>query len=131
MIAVVTGAIGLVVAVMIIVLMRKDRLHASHGLAWIVVAAGFALLGFTPGIIDSVAAALGVAYPPVLALILAITILVVKILLMDIERSRIEMRNQRLVQRIAMLEADLRELRSSLSNETGHQPHHKEPTQQD
>jgi hypothetical protein len=29
---------------------------------------------------------------------------------MDIERSRIELRNQRLVQRVAMLEADLRKM---------------------
>ena len=79
MIALVTGAIGLLVAIVIIVLMRKDRLHASHGLAWVAVAIGFALLGFTPGIIDFVAKALGVAYPPVLALTLAIAILVVKI----------------------------------------------------
>ena len=41
-----------------------------------------------------------------LALTLGIAVLTIKILLMDIERSRLEMRNQRLIQRVAMLEAD-------------------------
>jgi hypothetical protein len=108
MISIVTGTIGLLVAAMIILLMRKDRLHVTHGMGWIVVAAGFALLGFAPGIIDQVAIYFGVSYPPVLALTLGVAILVVKILLMDIESSRIELRNQRLVQRVAMLEADLK-----------------------
>ena len=110
MISLVTGAIGLLIAAIIIMLIRKASLHAQHGLGWIVVALAFALLGFSPGIIDQAAQYLGVAYPPVLALILGIALLVIKILLMDIERSHIEVRNQRLIQRLAMLEADLRKL---------------------
>jgi hypothetical protein len=113
MFSLITGIIGLVVAVAILVLMRRDRLHVQHGLGWILVAIGFALLGFSPGIIDEVAVALGIGYPPVLGLTLAIGILVVKVLFMDIERSRVEIRNQRLVQRVAMLETDLNEMRKS------------------
>ncbi len=108
MISFVTGSIGILVAALIIVLIRKDQLHVNHGLAWVVVAVGFALLGFSPGVIDVIALKLGVAYPPVLALTVGIAILVLKILLMDIERSKLEMRNQRLLQRVAMLEADFR-----------------------
>ena len=110
MVSIVTGFIGLLVAAIIIVMMRRDTLHAQHGLGWIIVALCFALLGFSPEIIDHIAQKFGVAYPPVLALILAIAVLVIKILLMDIERSRIEVRNQRLIQRMAMLEADLKKL---------------------
>lgn len=110
MVHLVTGTIGLVVAALIIGLIRKDRLHVSHGLGWILVALVFALLGFSPGIIDRLAQYLGIGYPPVLALTLGIAVLTIKILLMDIERSRLEMRNQRLIQRVAMLEADLRRL---------------------
>jgi hypothetical protein len=113
MFSLITGIIGLVVAVAILVLMRRDRLHVQHGLGWILVATGFALLGFSPGVIDQLAVALGIGYPPVLGLTLAIGILVVKVLFMDIERSRVEIRNQRLVQRVAMLETDLNEMRKS------------------
>lgn len=116
MVAIVTGVIGLCIASLIIVLVRRDRLHVTHGMGWIVVAAGFALLGFAPAIVDKSAKYLGVEYPPVLALTLGISILVVKILLMDIERSRIETRNQRMIQRVAMLEADLMALQQSNSS---------------
>lgn len=118
MIALITGAIGLAVAGGIILLMRKDTLHAQHGLGWVAVALAFALLGFSPGIIDKIAGYFGVGYPPVLALTLGIALLVLKILLMDIERSRTELRNQRMVQRIGMLEADLRRLGDQLAGDT-------------
>ena len=114
MISIVTGSIGLLVAAIIIFMMRRDTLHAQHGMGWIIVALCFALLGFSPEIIDHIAQKFGVAYPPVLALTLAIAVLVIKILLMDMERSRIEVRNQRLIQRMAMLEADLKKLKKPL-----------------
>ena len=117
MISIITGIIGLVVATVIILLMRQDRLHAQHGLGWIIVAIGFALLGFSPGIIDTVAKEFGIGYPPVLGLTLGIALLVIKVLFMDIERSRIEIRNQRLVQRVAMLEADMKSLAKSQTEE--------------
>ena len=110
MISLITGAIGLSVAGLIVWLIRKDRLHVNHGFGWMVAAAGFALLGFAPGIIDRVAGWFDIAYPPVLGLTLAIVVLVIKMLVMDIERSKLEMRNQRLTQRVAMLEAEINRL---------------------
>jgi hypothetical protein len=107
----VTSTIGLLVAAIILFLIRRDRLHVRHGLSWMVVAAGFALLGLFPRVLDNIAHWLGVAYPPVLALTIAVALLVLKVLAMDIERARLETRSQRLVQRLGMLEADLRALR--------------------
>jgi hypothetical protein len=117
MIAALTGSIGLTVAVLILWLVRKDRLHVNHGLGWMMVAAAFALLGFAPSLIDELAVRLGVSYPPALALTLAVTVLVLKTLSMDIERSHLQMRNQRLTQRLAMLEADIEKLRTSLDSD--------------
>jgi hypothetical protein len=107
MIGVLTSVIGLSVSALIIWLVRKDRLHVNHALGWMVVAAAFALLGLAPSLMDDLASLVGVAYPPALALTLAITVLVIKTLSMDIERSRLQVRIQRLTQRLAMLEADL------------------------
>lgn len=107
MIAWLTAVIGLCVAGTIILLVRRDHLHAKHGLGWILVAIAFAGAGLFPELLDSVAGRLGVAYPPALALTISIAVLVIKILLMDIERSRLETRYQRLVQRVGMLETDL------------------------
>lgn len=108
------GIVGVAVAALIVMLVRKDRLHVNHGFGWLVVAVGFAFLGIAPDVTDYLARHLGISYPPVLALTLAIVMLVVKLLLMDIERSRVAMHNQRLTQRIAMLEADIRRLESGL-----------------
>lgn len=107
MIGILTSVIGLSVSALIIWLVRKDRLHVNHALGWMVVAAAFALLGLAPSLMDDLASLVGVAYPPALALTLAITVLVVKTLSMDIERSRLQVSIERLTQRLAMLEADL------------------------
>jgi hypothetical protein len=119
MTSIVTGTIGLCVAALILLLIRKDRLHVQQGLGWVVVAIGFALLGFSPRVIDWMASQLGIANPPVLALVLGLVVLVIKTLLMDLQRSRLELRSQRLVQRVAMLEAELRQLKHSLERDAG------------
>jgi hypothetical protein len=121
MIELVTGALGLAVALLIMLLIRRDKLHVDHGLGWVLVAVAFALLGFSPGIVDWVAARLGIGYPPVLGLSLAIAVLVIKTLLMDIERSRIDVRNRRLTQRVAMLEAELRQLKERIDDQVSGQ----------
>lgn len=115
MIPIITGIIGLVSAGLIILLVRKDRLHVSHGTGWIAVAIAFIFLGFAPGIVDQVAQYLGISYPPILALTLGIVVLVIKVLMMDIERSRLEVRYQRLIQRVALLETKLNEVSQSQS----------------
>ena len=110
MITFVTGTIGIAVAILIVLLIRKDQLHVRHGLAWLLVASCFAVLGVFPGLIDSLASLTGVSYPPILGITVALALGVVKILLMDIERSRIEMHNLRLIQRVAILETDIKAL---------------------
>ena len=109
MVAVITSIIGIVTAITIVILIRRDHLHVRYGLWWMTAALVFALLGLFPAIFDSLAKYIGVAYPPILALTIGVVILVLKILVMDIERSRDAIKLQRLVQRVALLEADLRE----------------------
>lgn len=113
MVALITGIIGIATAITIVILIRKDHLHVRYGLWWTGAATAFAFLGLFPALFDSAAKYLGVANPPILALTLAVAVLVIKILVMDIERSRNSIRMQRLIQRIALLESDLRELQST------------------
>ena len=112
----ITGSLGLAIAALIIVLIRRDRLYVNHGFAWILTALIFSLLGFAPGIFDWLALHLGVGYPPVLGLTVGLGILVLKALLMDIDRSHAAMRQERLIQRVGMLEADLHALEKRLDN---------------
>lgn len=118
MFATVSGLIGIAAALTIIVLIRRDHLHVRYGLWWIAVAAAFVVLGFYPGIIDWLAPKVGVNYGPVLALTLGLTIFVIKVLTLDIARSRDEARTVRLIQRIAMLETEVRELQARLDGAT-------------
>jgi len=110
MVALITSIIGIVTAIAILILIRRDHLNVRYGLWWMVAAVAFALLGLFPALFDNLAKHLGIANPPVLALTIGIVILVLKILVMDIERSRNTIRMQRLVQRIGLLESDLREM---------------------
>lgn len=124
MVSLITGIIGVVTAITIVILIRRDHLNVRYGLWWMAAAIGFALLGLSPKFFDSFAHSLGVAYPPVLALTIGVIILVIKILVMDIERSRNAVRQQRLVQRIALLESDLRELQRKSQGDEGVAPDH-------
>ncbi len=115
MVSLITGIIGIATAIAIVTLIRKDHLRVQYGMWWIAMAGIFALLGLFPTLIDQFAKHLGIAYPPILALTIAIVIVVIKILLMDIEHSRNSINLQRLTQRIALLESDLREMQGKSS----------------
>lgn len=108
MIPLVTSAVGLTVAALIILLIRTDRLHVTHGIGWLVAAFVMAGLGFAPSIFDSIATRLGITYAPALAFTLGFGLIIIKLLIDDIERSRLKMRNTRMIQRMAILENELR-----------------------
>jgi hypothetical protein len=123
MVALITGAIGIATAITIVILIRKDHLHVRYGLWWAGAATAFAFLGLFPAIFDNVAKYVGIARPPILALTLAVSILVIKILVMDIERSRNAIRMQRLIQRLALLESDLREMQGKPPRDDNYSNH--------
>lgn len=68
-----------------------------------------ALLGFAPSIFDRLASSIGVTYAPILGISLAIAALVIKALLSDIEASKMKVKHRRLVQKVALLESDLKD----------------------
>jgi hypothetical protein len=109
MVSLITGIIGIATALVIVFMIRRDHLHVRYGLWWMAAALAFALLGFIPALFDRIAGYLDIAYPPVLALALGLIVLVIKILVMDLERSRNAIKLNRLVQRVALLESGLRD----------------------
>lgn len=78
MVAIITRTVGLLVTGIIILLIRRDRLRVNHGMAWGTVAIGFSLLGFEPQIFDNLAQHIGIAYPPILAITIALSVLSLK-----------------------------------------------------
>lgn len=101
-----TTLLGLGLAVVILLLVRRDHLYLLHGLFWVAVAGAAALLGAWPGLIDRLASVVGISYPPALLLLLACVVLLVKALHTDMDNTRIERDVRRLNQRLALLEAD-------------------------
>lgn len=114
--------LGVVLALGILWLVRRDRLHGSYALWWLLIAAGALLIGFWPGLVDWIGVKLGVAYPPMLLAMVAIIAVLLKLLGVDIDVTRRERRVRRLVQKMAILELELRQLR-----EQQHAPPPAEP----
>ncbi len=113
----ITSTIGVASAFIIVFLIRKDRLHVRYGVWWFCVAIAFIVFGLFPTIFDRIATALGIASGPLLALTLGLTTLFLKVLTVNITQSRLESRMIRLVQRIAILEADLKACQDRAGNE--------------
>ena len=101
-----TTLLGVGLSAGILYLLRKDHLHLTHGLFWIMVAGAAAVLGLWPGAIDVLAGLAGISYSPALLLVVAVIVLLLKSLYTDIINTRIERQVRRLNQRIAMFELD-------------------------
>jgi hypothetical protein len=99
--------IGVALAITILWLVRRSHLHGPYALWWVGVAVVVVGLGFFPRFFDLLAGFLGVNYPPILAVLLGFSLLLVKMLTMDLERSRQEQQIRRLAQRMAILQAEL------------------------
>ncbi len=104
-------ALGAVLALGILWLVRRDQLHGSYALWWLLVATGSLLVGFFPGVVDWIGVKMGVAYPPMLLAMVAIIAILLKLLGVDIDVTRRERRLRRLLQKVAILEMEVRELR--------------------
>ncbi|QPR35382.1 DUF2304 domain-containing protein [Delftia acidovorans] len=113
-----TTFMGMGLAALILYLIRRDHLYLMHGLLWVVVAVAAVVLGVWPGMINRLAAVLGISYPPAMLLLLASIVLLIKALHADMVNTRIERDVRRLNQRLAMVEADAEDLHQPLSNKT-------------
>lgn len=102
-----TVAIGIGLALIILYQVRRDQLHGPFAIWWLVVAGLAIVLPFFPRLLDMVANRLGIAYPPTLFLLLAISLILLKMLSMDLHRTRQEKKIRRLTQRLAILEHEL------------------------
>lgn len=100
-----TGLIGVGMAMVILLLLRRDHIFILQALFWMTAALLAALLGLWPGLISEIAQLLGIMYPPAALLLGAVVVLFIKTLVTDISQTRLERQVRRLNQRIALLEA--------------------------
>ena len=98
----------------VVELVRRRQLTEEYSLIWIVCAVALLVLSLWRNVLDLTALALGVHYPPAL-LLLALTFFVVIVsLYFSVVVSRHRKQIERLVEEIALLDADLRSIRGSI-----------------
>ena len=112
---IVSAIIGCVLAGAILYLVRRDHLHGSYAVWWLAVAAVVMLLAIFPHIVDWLGNTLGIAYPPILAILIGMTFTLIRMLQMDIDRSRQERALRRLTQRLAILDQELGDAREQIA----------------
>ncbi|MEP6940487.1 MAG: DUF2304 domain-containing protein [Rudaea sp.] len=111
---IVSMVVGFALAGSILYLVRRDHLHGSYAVWWLAVAIVTLVLSIFPHIVDWLGATLGIAYPPILAIVIAMAFTLIRMLQMDIDRSRQERSLRRLTQRLAILDQELGEAREKL-----------------
>lgn len=106
------ASIGFFIAAVIFWLVRRDHMVSKDGIRWLFIAALILIYGAFPGINDMLGAFLGIGYPPIIPVLIGIGAMLLKLLLNDIERVKTRVDIERLVQRVAMLEAELEALKN-------------------
>ena len=102
-----SSIIAVVIALVILYLIRRDHLQPRYAPWWFLTATGIIIFGTMPQLIDVIGHKLGAHYPPVLLVVIAICLILLKMLRMDIDRSQRERQLRRLAQRLAILEGEL------------------------
>lgn len=104
----ITSAIlGIGLAGAILFLVRRDHLHGPYALWWFAVAAATFVLGVFPGVVVWLGHQTGIVYAPVLPIIIGLSLVLIRLLKLDIDRSKQERRLRRLTQKLAILEQEL------------------------
>ncbi len=114
---IITPAVSFFFIAILLLLIRRQRLGIFHTLWWLFSTISMFVLGFFPSVVDKIGIFLGIHYPPVLPIIVAICLLLVKVLTMDIERTRQEIKIRIMAQKMAAYEAELNSLKTALSKE--------------
>lgn len=99
------ATIGVVCMLAILRLVRRRQLRAKYALLWLGVGVAFVVLGVSPGLLDWAAVQLGVAYAPDLLFLVGTVFLVLVVVHLSWELSRIEDRTRVLAEELALLRA--------------------------
>lgn len=112
-----SALLGISLAAIIFILIRRDHLHSRHAAWWFVVAIAVMLLGLFPTFINPIADILGISYPPSLLFLLGMGLLLLKMLMIDLHHSHLERKCRRLTQQLALLETELRQYQQKVGQQ--------------
>ncbi len=117
--SVVIGALGLLVIV--VELVRQQRLEEQHSLLWLATAAALVVLALTRNIWDSLAVQVGIAYPPTALFVAGFVALIMILLHFSTVTSRLTRQNRQAAQEIGFLRWKLNELEKRLGERSAGQ----------
>ena len=107
-------AVSAILLITVVELVRRHRLTEEYSFIWIVCAVALLALSLWRNLLDVAANALGVHYPPAVLLLVLTFFVVIVSLYFSVVVSRHRQEIQRLVEEIALLDADVRALRGSI-----------------
>ncbi|HZP30786.1 MAG TPA: DUF2304 domain-containing protein [Acidimicrobiia bacterium] len=88
-------------------LVRRRELRGKYSLLWLTVGIFGLVIALVPGLLDDVADWLDVNYPPAILFVIAIAFLLLVVVHLSWELTRLEDRTRTLAQELAMLRHDL------------------------
>jgi hypothetical protein len=109
----VTATTGLVMLVVIFELLRRRQLREKYGALWLLVAIAVLPLALVPTLLDGLSSFLGIASGLSLFLFGSIVFLLLVVLHLSWESSRLEEETRSLSEEVALLRADLAELQEA------------------
>jgi hypothetical protein len=98
---------GILFFIAIFELVRRKKLREDLSLGWLLIGFALILSSFADRVIDPLAFALGIHYPPTLAFVIVAFLLVLVMLYFSIVVSDLKSRNKELSQKIALMEYKL------------------------
>lgn len=105
-----SAVLGIALAGAILFLVRRDHLHGPYAVWWFAVAAATFVLGVFPQVVVWLGRETGIGYAPILPIIVGLSLVLIRLLKLDIDRSKQERKVRRLTQKLAILEQELERL---------------------
>jgi hypothetical protein len=104
---IVTIVVTILTLLFILRLVRGQRLKAKYSLLWLSTGGAMLVLAAVPGLFDHLARRLGVDYQPTLFIVLGLAFLLVVVVHVSFELSRMENRIRSLTEEVTFLRHDL------------------------
>ena len=101
---IISAFIGAFLSVTIVFLTRRDHISPLVAARWFLIAILVLVVSFFPSAVDNIGQLLGIGYPPIIPILIALAAAMIKILMMDIERQKMQVKLDRVVQRLALVE---------------------------
>lgn len=112
---VVSIAVSGILLVVVLELVRRRRLTEEYSFIWIVSACALLALSLWRNLLDLTAAVLGVHYPPAVLLLVLTFFVVIVSLYFSIVVSRQRRQIEKIVEEIALLDADVRAVKAGIA----------------